>query len=367
MCILTLAIQLPVPAPTPKHRPIAAPAPVNRRKAPHPLLIGGILAGLYGIYLYRSYPESIEVDPSNTDVSYRYNATASTFDKEVDLTERFTGITKLRRELVEQASGKVLEAAVGTGRNSEFYDLDRIKSLTLLDQSREMVEVARAKWQETYTEEERCRFVTRSALDPLPKAPKLGGESEDEGYDTIVATMSLCSTPLPSLFLRNLATGLSYHHDPSPASTASEASSNPDSHLPKRILLLEHGQSHYWWVNKLLDRTAPAHALKHGCWWNRDIGQIARDSGLEIINTRRKNFGTTWWLELGLPDIAKGERRQQWLNDTRREIESKKVELQHKRGRAEIELREGDEARRQEKDLERWRQEQREQMKTRKE
>ncbi|KAL8718908.1 MAG: hypothetical protein Q9225_004011 [Loekoesia sp. 1 TL-2023] len=309
-----------------------------------------------------SYSVPEDIDPSNIDVSCRYNATASTFDKDVDFTERYTGITKLRRELVQRAQGNVLEAAVGTGRNSEFYDLDRIKTLTLLDQSKEMIEVARAKWHETHPDDGQCRLVTRSALDPLPTAPGSGGRQADEGYDSIIATMSLCSTPLPSLFLRNLATGLSYQ-DTSLGDKALAGSLGSGDDTSPRILLLEHGKSYYSLINKLLDRTATAHALKHGCWWNRDIGQIAEDSGLKIINVRRKHFGTTWWLELGLPEVAKGERRQQWLEDTRREIVKRQAEVEQNRGEAEKGMRERDEARRKEEELERWRRGQRERMK----
>lgn len=280
----------------------------------------------------------------------------------MDFTERYFGITKLRRELVQQARGNVLEAAVGTGRNSEFYDLDGIKSLTLLDQSPEMIEVARAKWRETHPEEGSCRFITSSALDLLPAVPRPVDKAKHEGYDTIITTMSLCSTPLPSLFLRNLATGLSYE-ETSLANTASVASGDRNDYLPGRIFLLEHGQSHYSWINKILDRTAPAHALKHGCWWNRNIGQIAEHSGLEIINIRRKHFGTTWWLELGLPETARGKGRQQWLEDTRQEIVKRRADWEQNQGQTEKELRERDEVRRQEKDLEKWRRKQRDQMK----
>lgn len=329
------------------------------------MLIGVFLAGVvtaYGFYVYRSYSLPEGVDLSNTDVSYRYNATASTFDKDVDFTERYSGITKLRREMVQQARGNVLEAAVGTGRNSEFYDLDGIKSLTMLDQSPEMIEVARAKWRETHQEDGTCRLITSSALDPLPAVPRSDDKMRNEGYDTIIATMSLCSTPLPSLFLRNLATGLSYN-ETSPTNSVSVASGDRDDHVPGRIFLLEHGQSYYSWINKILDRTAPAHALKHGCWWNRNIGQIAKNSGLEIINIRRKHLGTTWWLELGLPETAKGRGRQQWLEDTRQEIAKRRIDWERNQGQTEKELKERDEARRQEEDLEKWRRKQRDQMK----
>jgi methyltransferase OMS1 len=40
------------------------------------------------------------------------------------------------------------------------------------------------------------------------------------------------------------------------------------------------------------------HALEFGCHWNRDIGKIIEESGLEIVELKRKHLGTTWWIEL---------------------------------------------------------------------
>ena len=48
----------------------------------------------------------------------------------------------------------------------------------------------------------------------------------------------------------------------------------------------------------MLDRTAGRHAERHGCWWNRDIGAVVRQSGLEVVEIKRWHLGTTWWVEL---------------------------------------------------------------------
>jgi methyltransferase OMS1, mitochondrial len=100
-------------------------------------------------------------------------------------------------------------------------------------------------------------------------------------YDTIIQTMGICSTPNPVRLLNNIGT-----------------------HCKKdngRILLLEHGRSHYEFINKILDSLAPTHADKFGCWFNRDIGEIVNDSDLEVVEIKRYNFGTTWWVELRPP------------------------------------------------------------------
>ncbi|KAK7743991.1 hypothetical protein SLS62_010406 [Diatrype stigma] len=52
------------------------------------------------------------------------------FDLHLDKSEWRLGITKLRRRLGAAARGHVLEVAVGTGRNLEFYDWDGIATAT---------------------------------------------------------------------------------------------------------------------------------------------------------------------------------------------------------------------------------------------
>ena len=94
----------------------------------------------------------------------------------------------------------------------------------------------------------------------------------------MIQTMGLCSTSNPSGLLTHLGD-----------------LTNPAT---GRILLLEHGRSHYDWLNRMLDDSAAAHANKHGCWWNRDIGKIVEESGLEVVKMKRYLLGTTWWVEL---------------------------------------------------------------------
>ena len=205
--------------------------------------------------------------------------TAKDFDNDIGTTEWLMGVEKRRRQLAKKARGHVLEASAGTGRNFEYYDLSVTsgrstwcRSLTVVDQSEAMMAIARAKFEKLHPNYHSVNFRVQSAADPVP-APA-------EGFDTILQTMGLCSTPDPVGMLRHFGSML-----------------NPDN---GQILLLEHGRSHYDWVNRILDNLAPAHADKHGCWWNRDIGKIVEESGLDVVTIRRSNFGTTWWVELKL-------------------------------------------------------------------
>ncbi|MCJ1399445.1 hypothetical protein MMC11_002647 [Xylographa trunciseda] len=245
-----------------------------------PLFVGGLAVYCvvcYGTYLYISLSNSSKTSKIDIpeDVSDRYSHTARNFDSTVDTTEKLMGLGWLRRSLTSQATGHVLEVSVGTGRNVKYYDLTKCSTITFVDQSAEMIEIAREKFKDRYPSYQKCRVLTQSTHDPIPR-PAPGG------FDTVLQTMGICSTTDPSALLTHLG-----------------RLSNPTN---GRILLLEHGRSHYDWLNRLLDAHAPAHADKHGCWWNKDIEKIVQDSGLEIVQIKRYHFGTTWWIELKPPD-----------------------------------------------------------------
>ena len=55
---------------------------------------------------------------------------------------RLLGLPQLRKQLLRQAGGQVLEVAVGTGLNLPFYDWPRIQHLTALDLSSGMLSQA---------------------------------------------------------------------------------------------------------------------------------------------------------------------------------------------------------------------------------
>ena len=238
-------------------------------------------AGLIGFYVFNVYTsyqrDGLEAKQRGIplDVSDRYQRTAEHYDEDVDYMEWIMGMTKLRKELVAKAKGNVLEVSVGTGRNAPYYPLLKgIKSMTMVDQSSEMIRLARTNWPKTCAYFINASFRIQSAAEPIPC-------TDPAGYDTIVQTMGICSTPEPEKVLENL--GRMCKQDTG------------------RIFLLEHGKSYYTWLNNFLDKAAPAHADRHGCWWNKDIGEIVKNSGLEIVEEKRYHFGTTWRYELKAP------------------------------------------------------------------
>lgn len=205
--------------------------------------------------------------------------------------------------MAKQCRGDVLEVSAGTGRNLGYYKFtqDGVRSLTLVDLSKQMVDQAKQKWEilgggKKIALGVPVRFMQGDAASRMPDPPVLekaapgekhvkivengAREGGKKGYDTIVQTMGLCSTPAPVDLLKNLIRHLN--------------TENKDA----RILLLEHGRSYYQWLNRILDSQAPQHADQHGCWWNRDIGNIIEESGLAIVREVRKDLGTTWIFEL---------------------------------------------------------------------
>lgn len=274
--------------------------------------IFGLTLGVYFVSLGISYrnarQKNRELDlAQNADVSYRWKDEKRNFDHEVDNAESAMLMRAKRRRLINEAYGNVLEVSVGTGRNFELYDLrpydpkeDKkygrsrsriVSALTFNDQSEVMVDHAMTKYlamEQQRKENERfkgsVRFIVGDAgVDGVIDRPS-------GGYDTIVQTFGICSMADPGGFLRHLG---KLCRQPGEASSSKLPRDETDG-KGGRILLLEHGLGHYGWLNKILDSIAKVHALNFGCWWNKDINQVIRESGLEVERVKRYHGGTTW-------------------------------------------------------------------------
>lgn len=73
-----------------------------------------------------------------------------------------------------------------------------------------------------------------------------------------------------------------------------------------QILLLEHGRSHYDWLNRILDMNSHKHIERWGCIWNRDITKLVEEAGLEVKSSWRFHFGTTYYIIAGPGKDKKG-------------------------------------------------------------
>ncbi|KAL7799207.1 hypothetical protein V8C37DRAFT_152608 [Trichoderma ceciliae] len=306
------------------------------RRAWLPLTGASLLAGFLGFYIFGTTFATVKSSPCSSSSPCEHATptgrppalsgdNAEQFDKELNLPEWWMGITKLRRKLAGHAKGNVLELAVGSGRNLEYYNWDPLStaveaartgkipppkiphgvtSFTGLDISVDMLDVSRRRLAKS--------VPPMSSSAPIVKASSMadhtGGQlsfldghvrlvnsdahhpltppAYTDKYDTIIQTFGLCSVSDPVAVLSNLATAV-----------------RPDT---GRIILLEHGKGYYGLVNGLLDKNAGRHFAKYGCWWNRDIEAIVEDAvaktpGLEVVKMDRPNItqmGTLVWVEL---------------------------------------------------------------------
>lgn len=138
----------------------------------------------------------------------------------------------------------------------------------------------------------RIRLFKSDAQSQLPSPPSMLAPDAatmlpaPRYFDTILQNFAICSVADPHKLLANMARVL-----------------RPGS---GRIYLLEHGRGRYDWINRLLDKFAPSHFDRYGCWWNRDIEDAVRRAerevpGLEVVRIERPLWtqgGTMYWIEL---------------------------------------------------------------------
>jgi methyltransferase OMS1 len=265
--------------------------PPHRRGYPAPWIASAFVFSFALSWTYASYQRTVSRPPpdpaeaADIDVTAVYDEGARGFDDASDGEEWLTRVRGLRKRMARMAEGDVLESAVGTGRNLAWYDAKKVRSLTMVDRSKEMLEICRRKW-ERESDKKKSAIKTSFLVGDLSAEgmdaelhPPNDNEQPDplKKFDMVVESNGLCSTEDPVKLLKSLGRMV-----------------KPNG----KIVLVEHGLSHYDWLNKLLRATTLDHAKKHGCWWDRDIQNIVYDSGLEIENLQRYTWGTIWWLEL---------------------------------------------------------------------
>src|SRR3990172_3752941 len=189
------------------------------------------------------------------EISEKYDRFARWYDW-VEGVPDLLGVRRLRHRLLRQASGKVLEIAVGTGKNLQYYS--RGCRIIGIDVSREMLNVARKRAARLSTD---ISFLLGDA-EALPFS--------DHSFDTVVSSLSTCTFPEPVIALREMARVCK------PAG---------------RVLLFEHGRSDREWLARWQDCHEDSFAKQLGCHWNREPVELVRNAGLKIDNSQRGFFG----------------------------------------------------------------------------
>ncbi len=170
------------------------------------------------------------------------------------LTDRVCGagmVARLRREIVPQARGLVLEIGFGSGLNLEHYDAARVERIVGIEPVVEMQRLARERIAN-------LRVPVELAAVSAERLPYAGGV-----FDTVLVTYSLCTIPDPVAALREARRVLA-----------------PQG----RLLFCEHGRAPDEAVRRWQDRLTPLWSrLAGGCHPNRDIPGLIREAGFRTV------------------------------------------------------------------------------------
>ena len=195
-------------------------------------------------------------------VRHNYDAIAPRYDWVLGAPE-LLGLHWLRRALLRHAHGRVLEVAVGTGRNLQHYPPGC--ELTAIDFSPAML--ARA--------ERRARRIGRAVDFQLMDAEQL--TFPPHRFDAVVCTLALCNFPHPLAALHEMMRVV-----------------RPEG----RVLLLEHGYAEKTWLRRLQDLRAERQFQWLGNRWDREPYRLAREAGLQVLQHRSFLFGVLHWMVL---------------------------------------------------------------------
>jgi len=192
---------------------------------------------------------------TSQEISRKYDRFARWYDWLEGIPD-LLGVRRLRQRILRQASRKVLEVAVGTGKNLRYYSGGC--RITAVDVSPGMLEIARR----------RAEILSLKVSFLVMDAETLA--FSDKSFDTVVSSLTVCTFPNPVAALREMGRVC-----------------RPGG----RVLLLEHGRSDREWVGRWQDRRADRHAKQLGCHWNREPLELVRQAGLKVIQAQRVFFG----------------------------------------------------------------------------
>jgi ubiquinone/menaquinone biosynthesis C-methylase UbiE len=156
-----------------------------------------------------------------------------------------------------RAKGRVLEVAVGTGRNFDFYS--RGVGITGVDLSPDMLDIARRHATDLDLEVD----LRVAAAEALP--------FDEDSFDTAVCTLSLCTIPDPAASIAEMKRVL-----------------RPGGQL----LLLDHIGSSWWpiWAaQRLIEQLTIRAAGEH---MTRRQLPLVEAAGFDIVETQRLKAGT---------------------------------------------------------------------------
>jgi len=178
---------------------------------------------------------------------------ASMYDRMMARSEHAT-LAAHRREIVGQAHGDVLEIGAGTGVNLQYYG-PAVTSLTVTEPEPPMLKRLQKRLVALHPDAK----LLRAPAEDLPFA--------DESFDTVVATLVLCTVEDQPRALREARRVL-----------------RPGG----RLLFIEHVRSDDEKLARLQDRMLPINVrFAHGCHCNRPTLDGIRGAGFELDGLER--------------------------------------------------------------------------------
>ncbi|CAO3566433.1 unnamed protein product [Mortierella alpina] len=302
------------------------------------LVIGGLLTYATGVsaamtFLPSSKPASESESgndrfPSESTRRTTFDTLAPGYDSEVGTHEYLLGIQRRRKRLLKLAQGRVLEIASGTGRNVDYYTKGCCDEIVFSDFSEGMMEVLKQKvaasdlgkrydYQKRRQQQLELERIAHSrqvsekqerdpshedavAVPTTEEAPSQQGSSTmtqptklveteirfktlnaaaipypDQSFDTVVDTFGLCSFEDPVQVLKEMKRVL---------------------RVGGKLLLLEHGNSHWGFMKDMQAKQLDRHVHKYGCYWNREIEELVAEAGLKVVEKERSQLGTVYYI-----------------------------------------------------------------------
>ncbi len=160
----------------------------------------------------------------------------------------------LRKEIIGQARGIVLEIGAGTGLNFALYDPGQVERVEAIEPDTAMLRYAHE------------RLKTARVPITLTQAPVEALPFADETFDSAVATLVFCSVTDPPAGLSEVRRVLK------PGGT---------------LLLIEHVRAHGAIAGRVQDMITPVTKILAGnCHWNRNTEQTVVDAGFQVQERR---------------------------------------------------------------------------------